>query len=133
MKILVFGTFDGLHPGHLFFLSQADKRGELAVIIARDVNVERIKGRRPEQSEARRRAAVQKAFSRARVLLGELDDFFLPVITFQPDLILLGYDQKLPPKIRLADFAEAGIAVERAEQYMPEKFKSSLLRKRQKR
>ncbi len=149
MRVLVFGTFDGLHPGHRSFLSQALRRalnhsphrskassggsgsgrGELFIVVARDVNVKRSKGKLPVQKEAQRRRAVQAAFPDARVLLGELDDRFLPVVTLRPDLVLLGYDQQFPPGIEERDFAEAGIAIERLPPFKPEKYKSSLLRK----
>ncbi|MEK7218485.1 MAG: adenylyltransferase/cytidyltransferase family protein [Patescibacteria group bacterium] len=138
MRVLVFGTFDGLHPGHRFFISQAEKRvvptakyerGELFVVVARDANVKRFKGKLPERPQAQRRREVERAFPEARVLIGEVDDYFLPVLTVKPDLILLGYDQKLPPGVEERDLREAGIDVERAKPFKPKKYKSSVLRK----
>jgi len=49
-KIMVFGTFDGLHKGHLNFFWQARKLAVdsfLVVSIARDKNVIKIKGKSP--------------------------------------------------------------------------------------
>ncbi|HEY4500387.1 MAG TPA: adenylyltransferase/cytidyltransferase family protein, partial [Candidatus Paceibacterota bacterium] len=46
-RVMVFGTFDILHPGHLYFLRAAKKLGDyLIVSLARDVNVRKIKGRK---------------------------------------------------------------------------------------
>ena len=48
-RIMVFGTFDGIHRGHLHFFKQARglvKNPYLIVSVARDVNVKRIKGRK---------------------------------------------------------------------------------------
>jgi len=42
--VLVFGTFDGLHDGHRFFLTEARKLGDrLIASVATDEIVERIK------------------------------------------------------------------------------------------
>jgi FAD synthetase len=131
MRVLVFGTFDEFHPGHEFVLREATKRagsdgrGELHVVVARDANVERIKKRRPVQSETDRARAIERAFPGTRVVLGDPEDFLAPVRAIQPDLILLGYDQKLPPGVREADLPGT---VERLPAFRPEKFKSSLRR-----
>jgi FAD synthetase len=74
-KVLVFGTFDHLHPGHVFVLNEAQKRGEVRVIVARDRNVERIKGTSPNQSEDVRQQKIQKTFPTIEVVLGDSEDF----------------------------------------------------------
>ena len=49
MKVMVFGTFDGLHPGHLSYFKQARKYGDyLIAIVALDENVLQFKGHRPK-------------------------------------------------------------------------------------
>ena len=70
MRVLLFGTFDHLHPGHEFVLSEGAKRGELHVVVARDITVERIKGHKPEQSQQERMQAIVDHFSGAKVILG---------------------------------------------------------------
>ena len=127
MNILVFGTFDHLHPGYRYFLDQASLRGNLHVVIARDQNVQRIKGHMPEQSEEERRRVIQDLYPDAHVLLGNPEDFLEPVRSIQPDVILLGYDQKLPPGVLEEDLP---CAVERVASFEPEKYKSSLQRRR---
>ena len=56
MKIvLAFGTYDHLHPGHLYFLKKAAKHGkELHVIVALDRTVKKVKGTSPRWDETRR-------------------------------------------------------------------------------
>lgn len=122
MKVLLFGTFDHFHPGHSFVFHEAIKRGDVTVIIARDMNVERIKGRLPSQSESERAQAVGTAFPNVTAVLGDPDDFLAPVRSIKPDLILLGYDQKLPPGVTEHDLP---CAVERLAAHRPEEFKSS--------
>lgn len=125
MKILVFGTFDHLHPGHRFLLSESSKRGDLYVVVARDQNVEKIKGHAPDQSENDRLKAIQKAFPSSHPHLGDLEDFLAPVKEIEPDLIMLGYDQKLPPGVNEKDLP---CPIERVEAFEPEKWKSSFRR-----
>ncbi len=128
-RVLVFGTFDGFHPGHRFVLEQASARGELWVVVARDRNVERIKGRTTKHSEEERLATVTSAFPAAHVVLGNPTDFQAPLREIKPDLILLGYDQRLPPGVTDQDFP---CPVERLPAFYPDKFKSSLLNKHEK-
>lgn len=125
-RILLFGTFDFLHPGHHFVLSEGAKRGDLHVVVARDATVERIKKKLPVHSQDERKAMIEKEFPDAVVVLGDDGgDYLKPVRELAPDLILLGYDQKLPPGITEADLP---CPVERLPAFEPEKYKSSLMR-----
>ena len=124
-RVLVFGTFDHLHPGHKFLLREGMKRGDLHVVIARDANVEKIKGKIPDEGEEDRLKILQEAFPEAEVVLGDSDDFLVPVRDIQPDLILLGYDQKFPPGVSEDDLP---CSVERLEAFEPERWKSSIMK-----
>ncbi len=124
-RVLVFGTFDRLHPGHRFVLEEAGKRGELFIVVARDRNVKHFKGRQSVHTEEERKASIEEAFPEAKVLLGDEVDFLAPVRTLKPDLILLGYDQRLPPGVCESDFS---CRVERLPAFEPHRYKSSLLR-----
>jgi len=126
VKILVFGTFDRLHPGHHFLLCKAQERGELFVVVARDATVQRIKKIIPQQNQEERMQAIASAYPGITVLLGDAADYLVPVLEVNPDLILLGYDQKLPPGVAEEDFS---CPVERLEAFQPERWKSSLLKK----
>ncbi len=125
MRIMVFGTFDLLHPGHLFVLSEAGKRGDVTVVVARDANVQRMKSIIPHESERERKANIARAFPRYTVVLGDPKDFFAPIRRYNPQLILLGYDQRLPPGIDLKDLPPT----ERLPAFEPKKHKSSLKRR----
>lgn len=127
MRILLFGTFDHLHPGHHFVFQEALKRGDVWAVVARDRNVKRIKGRESLQSEQERMDAIRLAFPQVHPILGDSNDFLAPVRLVQPELILLGYDQQLPPGVVERDFP---CPVERLPAFKPEKWKSSLLRDR---
>lgn len=129
MKVLTFGTFDHLHEGHKEYLRYAQSKGELFVVVARDANVQQVKGYQPDHNETERRAALQAEFPDANVRLGDERDYLRPIADIAPDLIILGYDQKLPPKIRQSDLP---CPVERAQPHEPEIYKSSLMRKKPK-
>ncbi len=133
MRVMVFGTFDDLHPGHRYFLQHAAMRagpggaehGGLYVVVARDVNVRRIKGKDPQHPEIERVAAIRGACPEATVLPGHPTDFLHHIRELQPDLIMLGYDQQLPPGIREEDLHAK---IERLPPFRPEKWKSSIQR-----
>lgn len=125
MRVMVFGTFDDLHPGHRYLLARASERGELWVVVARDANVQTIKGHAPLQSEDVRMKAIAEAFPAAHVVPGDAVDYLTRIREGKPDLILLGYDQQLPPGITEGDL---GVPVERVEAFEPHVHKSSLRR-----
>jgi len=94
---MVFGTFDGLHKGHLNFFRQAKnliKNSFLIVSIARDKNVKRIKGQLPFLNEKKRMALVKKCKLVDKVVLAGIRNHIPHIAKENPDIIALGYDQK---------------------------------------
>lgn len=120
---MVFGTFDLFHPGHRSLLMQAEKLGPVIVVVARSTNVERIKGKKPLQSDDERVKALKDSFPDAEVILGDPDDFLVPLREQKPDMLLLGYDQGLPPGVTDVDLP---CPVRRAKALRPDLYKSSL-------
>ena len=126
-KVLVFGTFDKLHPGHLYFLKNAKKYGQLFVVVSRDRTVEKLKGKKPRQNERERLKAIKKLKIAQRVILGSLKDKYQVIKKIKPDIICLGYDQKffvkdLPKKLKMFNLKTKII---RLKPYKPEIYKSS--------
>lgn len=131
---MVFGTFDGLHPGHLNLFKQARELARnnfLVVSIARDKNVVRVKGQRPELSERKRLAMVRKSGLADQVVLGGVKNYFLHILKINPDLIALGYDQKAYVKDLKRDLAKKSMKIKiiRLKPYKPKIYKNSLLKK----
>lgn len=125
-KIMIFGTFDCLHKGHLHFIQESQKLGEeLKIIIARDCNVEKIKNKKPLQNQIKRLKSVQNAFPSAKVRLGEKHNFYQSIENFQPDTIALGYDQKADLTFLKKQFPK--IQIKRISAFKPHKYKSSLI------
>ena len=126
-RVLAAGTFDFLHPGHLAFLRQAARLGdELFVVVARDENVLRIKGRLPVHDEDQRLEQVAQLDFVGQALLGYPGANLLQVVAeIAPDIIALGYDQRAPAGLREA-LPHGRIVV--LEAHRPEKYKSTLYR-----
>jgi len=135
MRVMAFGTFDNLHPGHLNYFKQACRFGdELIVIIARDKNVLAIKKRAPQDDEKTRQRNVRRALKElgitGRAVLGNLKNRWLILKKYRPEIICLGYDQQvdLPQLAReIAKFC-LFCKIKRLRAYCPEKYKSSFCR-----
>lgn len=126
--VLAAGVFDFFHPGHEFFLREAKKLGEkLVVIIARDVNVQRIKNITPTYSEEKRLALVKKSGIADAIFLGNEGEDFLEIVKkINPDILALGYDQKAPNEF-IKEFTNTKIVQIDAKN--AEEWKSSRYRK----
>lgn len=126
-RVLAFGTFDGLHPGHLHYLRQAKQHGdELVVVVARDATVERTKGVRPVHNEEFRRDQLMLVPEVDQVILGRLQDQQGIINELKPKVICLGYDQEAFTQ-GLAE-RYPWVQIMRLDPYHPERYKSSLLR-----
>ncbi|MBI3341984.1 FAD synthase [Candidatus Curtissbacteria bacterium] len=109
-RVLVFGAFDGLHPGHIDFFKQAKAHGDyLIVSVGRDANVEKIKKRPALFSEGERVELVSSIKDVDEVVLGEKDDYFAGIKKIGPDVICLGYDQWASEQEVLAGLKKVGL------------------------
>ncbi|MDO8668119.1 MAG: adenylyltransferase/cytidyltransferase family protein [bacterium] len=129
--VMAFGTFDLLHPGHKYFLSQAKKLGDyLIVVIARNKTVKKVKGKLPEHNEKQRQGAVMSLNLADKVILGDREAEKYGIIKkYRPEIICLGYDQKyfvdglneLFKKIKL------NTEIIRLKPFKPELYKTSII------
>lgn len=91
-RVVATGTFDILHPGHLYYLTESKKLGdELWVIVARDANV-RHKPRPiiPEEHRLEMVAALKPV---DHAILGDKTDMFNPIKEIRPSVITIGFNQ----------------------------------------
>lgn len=95
VTVLVFGTFDGIHDGHRFFLSQARALGDrLVVVVARDATAGSLKAKPPRRNEERRLDEVRRLKAVDSALLGdETLGAYRVIEMIRPDVIALGHDQ----------------------------------------
>lgn len=134
-RIMVFGTFDGLHKGHLNFFAQARrlaKRPYLIVSIARDKNVFKIKGYRPIVKDVERRDLVRKCKLVDRAVLAGKTNYLPHILKEMPDIIALGYDQRAYVKNLKKDLKNKGLIVKiiRLKPYKEKIYKNRLLNKK---
>lgn len=127
-RVVCAGTFDHFHLGHANFLKQAKALGdELIVIVARDENVRRIKNILPEHNENERRESVEKTDIPDKVTLGYTDkDIFKILENLKPDIIALGYDQRVSEDKLKERLPKCKIV--RLKPFKPDKYKSSYYR-----
>lgn len=97
ITVLVFGTFDVIHPGHRYFLEQAGQLGDrLIAVIARDKFVEKAKNRKPVHNEKERishilnSGLVDEAF-----LADEVTGTYEIVERTSPQVVCFGHDQDM--------------------------------------
>ncbi len=133
-KVMVFGTFDIFHEGHKDFFRQArEYGGYLIVIVARDKNVLETKGKLPENNELARQTTISDSALVDIVVLGDLADKYKVIQEYQPDVICLGYDQKVILKElaeKLAEFSLDKTRIIKLNPFHPEIYKSSKLKSR---
>jgi len=95
--VLAGGVYDILHVGHLAALVEARTLGDiLVVVVATDITVETLKGRRPVFPEEDRRALVDSLKPVDAAILGYEDvgmGYEQVIDEVRPDIIALGYDQ----------------------------------------
>jgi cytidyltransferase-like protein len=109
-KVFVSGCFDLLHSGHIAFLQEAAKYGEVYVALGSDATVYDLKGRVPVNSQHERLymmrslASVKEAFISAG---SGMLDFEMELRARQPDILLVNADGNIPQKKALCE--ELGI------------------------
>ncbi len=134
-KVMVFGTFDVLHKGHLFLFLEAKKHDDfLIVIVACDKTTHKVKGHKTTFSEEKRLKAVQSVPEVNFAALGHTGDVYRVLEEYSPDVICLGYDQqaftdKLQDELKKRKITAKII---RLPPYNPEEFKSTLIKKKTK-
>lgn len=105
-KVFVSGCFDLLHSGHIAFLEEAAKYGDLYVALGSDKTVFDLKGRVPVNNEEERMymmqslSCVKKAFvSQGSGMLDFLEEFK----QIHPDILIVNEDGNLLAKRRLCE------------------------------
>lgn len=130
-RVLIFGSFDGLHEGHKNLCKQARALGDfLIACVASDATIRELKKHDPKYPLAERmRTLMQSAVVDGVIEGDEASHTWNVLQKVQPDTIALGYDQK-----ELKEALEAYLATQSQKPtivvlnaYKPEVFKSSLL------
>ena len=131
--IMAFGSFDILHEGHISYLKEAKSYGDyLIVVVARDENIIKFKGKKSINDENRRLKKIKELDFVDKAVLGNKEDIFKVLEEFKPNIICLGYDQKTTGEKTLhEELKKRKINAEiiRCKSFKPEIYKSSKLKK----
>src|SRR3989344_6506412 len=132
-RVMVFGTFDMIHPGHESLLIQARSIAAdpyLIVSVARDAVANRMKGFPPRNNEEARREMLADHPLVDEALIGDGEGYMEHIKEISPDIIALGYDQSGEFVDTLEkDLRSAGLktSIVRLKAFAPEQYKTSKL------
>ena len=134
-RVLVFGTFDSLHPGHVSFLKQARRTGSwLIASVARDSYVRKYKNREPIHHEGERLTGLLKSglVNEAHYSDESVGSYAI-VDRVKPDLICLGHDQNRLHEhlVSWLSSRDNKIPIRVMKPHHPDRYKSSKLIKPQ--
>ena len=93
--ILTGGKFNKIHPGHIWILKKSKRLGTLVVVLAHDKHNKRSYA----VSAGKRKKMIESLRIADKVVVGSSTGFVGVVKKYKPNVIVLGYDQKIPDKI----------------------------------
>lgn len=133
-RVLTFWSFDVIHPGHSYYLSEAKKYGEeLITIIARDQNIESIKWQKTHHPTEQRVQDIKDIWICDIVTAWSIAHPMSCIWKYSPNSICLWYDQRGPfvDKITV-ELQKLGLQAQiiRIEAHEPDIYKSSLLKQK---
>jgi cytidyltransferase-like protein len=105
-KVFVSGFFDMLHSGHITFLEEAAKYGEVYVAVGSDRTYYDLRGRTPVNSENERLYMLQSLGMVKEAFIssgGGILDFEAEFRRIRPDLFIVNEDGNLPAKKHLCE------------------------------
>ncbi len=129
--VLAGGVYDVLHLGHLAALREAKTLGDVLVaVVATDVTVEMLKGRKPVFPQEDRRTLVGGLKPVDKAILGYEDvgfGFEQVLVEVMPDIVAFGYDQEnLEKTVReIIERRSLRIQIVKLSRFEHEKFASS--------
>jgi len=128
--VLVAGTFDIFHLGHLYFFKEAKKHGkELYVIVASDLITKR-NGKKTIHSQRERAEIIKGLKIVDKVIMGNEKNILSSIKKVDPNIVCIGYDQFVP--IEIEKYCDKNkIKIKKIKKkYNVTKCKSSLIKKR---
>jgi cytidyltransferase-like protein len=129
--VLIFGSFDILHYGHVHMFKHAREHGDKVVaVVATDVNMRKHKEIDPFHSEDERLEILKNISLIDDVRLGDKSDVYKVVNDVKPDVIALGYDQRIFVDELARKITEFGLdsQIVRLPSYKPGHYKTSNIR-----
>jgi FAD synthetase len=130
-KVLVFGTFDGIHPGHLYFLNEAKKLGNLYISVASDESVKFRKWKDPMFDSQTRMKSIEDLNLALEVILGDTTPTtWSPIAKVRPDIVAIGYDQDSLEAVLKTPQEKYGFEIVKFKGYKEDELHSSIINKK---
>lgn len=129
---MVFGTFDILHLGHIHLFTKAREYGDhLVACVASDNNAMRAKKKELFHNQKQRAELLSHVDVVDTVVDGYPDDPYKVIREVAPDVIALGYDQRMFVDNLADELTKAGLSTQivRIPALNDEQFKSTNMRK----
>ena len=111
-KVLAGGVFNLVHPGHVFFLRKAKEFGDYLIVVIASNRTASITKDYPVLDQKIRKKNVEKLGFVDKVVIGDETDFMKVVRREKPDIIVLGYDQKISERELKKMLSKEGINCE---------------------
>ncbi|MDI6721308.1 MAG: adenylyltransferase/cytidyltransferase family protein, partial [Candidatus Aenigmarchaeota archaeon] len=113
--VLTGGKFNMIHPGHIFLLKFAKRQGDrFVVVLAHD-----SRNKRDYAQKAKLRKAMLDQLKLVdKVVIGDNKNFMKVVCREKPDVIVLGYDQKIPGEKNEEKIKTMGIRIVKCRKFM---------------
>ena len=121
-KVLIFGKFDIVHPGHIYFITQAKQFGQITAVLESDKMIKELKNYQPFNSE-KIRSKNLKQFG-VNVYLRNGEDAKTIIEKLKPDVLCFGHDQEF---LRQMFSGLTNFAIKNIEPFGRGLFKSSRL------
>lgn len=105
-KVFVSGCYDLLHSGHVAFLEEAAKYGDVYVALGSDKNVFELKGRAPVNNEEERQYMLQSLSCVKKAIISRgmgMLDFIEEFKQIGPDIFIVNEDGNLQAKRKLCE------------------------------
>ena len=128
-RVLVFGVFDILHPGHLLFLQRARQLADtLIVVVTRDARALAEKGKPPIFNEQERLHIIAGIGVVSKTRLGDRPGQWTVLRRLHPDVLAVGHDQKVSKEAKDGPWKIVRIAARNRRRYSTSRIRKSLER-----
>lgn len=107
--VMVAGTFEILHPGHLAYLREAWRLGYVVAVVSSDENAERNKRRKIVIPQQQRSEVLSSLYYVHKVVPGRPGNIFDIFEEVKPDVILLGPNQNVPEDVVKTEARKRGV------------------------
>jgi FAD synthetase len=97
-KVLAGGVFNVVHRGHELFLKKAKEFGDYLVVVVANNRTASLTKKYPVLDQEIRKKNIEKLGIADKVVIGDEVDFMNVVRKEKPDVIVLGYDQRISEK-----------------------------------